>query len=804
MLVRPRFTDSFALVGIVLLVLATPAYVAQDEQGRDLSGGVDSTLPKPRDGMRMEIDMVATWQGEEPVVVGPVWTYSIRATEPGEVPIASVFVYEEIKHPLHVDLGWGVYKTSGKTERTYYDASGDPVWRQSEWVERDDEGERVAVRTEERMLGTPTMLNEWAGVPYIYHPSPGRLLFTGIMRNGPTEIMEELVGGANKETVALSQAASYNGHHLFAFDTTFHPWDGSSGPCPDCQSHPEEIVPLSIKDGAVAGNHSRMDGYLWFSPDWPAPVGPRVWHFHTESLEVFLDVDFVPRTLDPGSGRTFDVRWYDLWSTTGVTNAPASERVLRQIPLGALEDDPREVAHGVRLSNLKAALLSEPTPPAIQDFAGDARIVEFHWLRGEGGTKDAPPDLLPLPTLTAPDQDDLQTRTSTWFLTLAKASGETLVVMVTLEKTTMGTEVREVRDLCGQQHWAVREARCSTLAPELVHPDRRVSDPWALYELAEAESLEQTGTPPDAFAYLPLYHMTTREMTWGSVSIARWVQHPEEARFARHFYGSLDQPYEGLAFWRTNLTDQLAVGTLDMRDGGVLGREVRAPATTPFPAPTPGPQSSEAGLLMIHAVGRTALAGGAVLVGISLAIRLMAWAKAGGAVGLFGAFYAKIAKPQVLDHTRREEIIEMVRADPGVTASELAKHTGSGWGATLHHLETLVRHGFLLPVMFGGRRHYFTQDTPARETRLLLAAKRDEAAAAFLDAVAARPGSTLGELGDLLGRKPSGLSRTGSRLAKEGLVTKRRDGMNVRFWIRGGGGAASQVPAEHVHGQILS
>lgn len=803
MLVRPRFTDCFALVGIVLLVFATPAYVAQDEQGRDLSGGIDSTLPKPRDGMRMEIDMVATWQGEEPVVVGPVWTYSIRATEPGEVPVASVFVYEEIKHPLHVDLGWGVYKSSGKTERTYYDASGDPVWRQSEWVERDDAGERVAVRTEERMLSTPTDLNTWAGTPYFYHPSPERVLFTGVMRNGPREIMDDITGRSSQETVLFTHAASYNDHLLFAFDTTFHPWDGSSGPCAECQSHPEEIVPLSIKEGAVAGDHSRMDGYRWFSPDWPVPVGPRVWHFDRDTLEVFLDVDFVPRTLDAGSGRTFDVRWYDLWSTSRVANAPAGERALPQIRLGALEDDPREVAYGLRLSDLKAALLSEPTPTPIQAFADRARIVEFHWLSEEDDPADAPPEAaLPVPALTLPQGPDLERQRSTWFLTLARPTGETLVVTLALERTVEGTKAREVRDMCGQHHWALREARCSTLAPELVHRDRHVTDPWAIYELAEAESLDQTGAPPAAFAYLPLYHMTTDEMTWRSISTARWVQHPEEARFARHIYASLDQPFEGLAFWRTNLTDQVVIGTLDMRDGGVFGREARTPATTGFPAQTRAPTSNEGGLVMIDAVGRTALAGGAILVAISLAIRLMAWAKAGGAFGLAGAFYAKIARPQVLDHTRREEIIEMVRADPGATASELSKHLGSGWGATLHHLETLVRNGYLLPVMFGGRRHYFTSDTPTRETRLLLAVRRDEAAAAFLDAVAARPGATLGELGDLLGRKASGLSRTGSRLVKEGLVTKRRDGMHVRFWATAIiGAAATDMPARATPGQ---
>lgn len=235
---------------------------------------------------------------------------------------------------------------------------------------------------------------------------------------------------------------------------------------------------------------------------------------------------------------------------------------------------------------------------------------------------------------------------------------------------------------------------------------------------------------------------------------------------------------------------------LNLEDGQVLAERTRLDRTHPDetpPAPNPQATALDTGLIATPHVATSVAVGGASLTLLAALARLGHWLALGGHAKIAAVLYAKIAKDDVLDHDRREAIVELLRQDPGMTPSELAQTTGAGWGATMHHLTTLHKNGYVTTIDEGRKRHYFLLEQGNRQSRIHAIAERTPQMQVFVAAVAANPGTTLKDLTKVIGRGASGLSRTGRRLEELGLVEKRRDGMSVRFWVadQAPGGAPS-------------
>lgn len=161
---------------------------------------------------------------------------------------------------------------------------------------------------------------------------------------------------------------------------------------------------------------------------------------------------------------------------------------------------------------------------------------------------------------------------------------------------------------------------------------------------------------------------------------------------------------------------------------------------------------------------------------------IAATAAGGAAILLVGlGLYSRLARGQLLDHERRDEVHKLVQAEPGISLTDIAQRTGRGWGATVYHLERLEKGGFVTSEKAGAKRCYFPVGVVARDARAPLATLREEPLRVLATYVHERPGTTQGEMAEALGLSASAASKQVSRLESAGLVVREREWKTVRL-----------------------
>ena len=154
----------------------------------------------------------------------------------------------------------------------------------------------------------------------------------------------------------------------------------------------------------------------------------------------------------------------------------------------------------------------------------------------------------------------------------------------------------------------------------------------------------------------------------------------------------------------------------------------------------------------------------------------------GGLLALVGfALYSRLSRGQLLDHERRDEVFQLVRAEPGISLTDIAQRTGLGWGTAVYHLDRLERGGFLMSERNGGRRCYFPVGRVPKDARPSLGALQQETTRNVASFVVERPGATQTELADALGMTPSAASKQVSKLESIGLLRREREWKTVRL-----------------------
>jgi DNA-binding MarR family transcriptional regulator len=154
--------------------------------------------------------------------------------------------------------------------------------------------------------------------------------------------------------------------------------------------------------------------------------------------------------------------------------------------------------------------------------------------------------------------------------------------------------------------------------------------------------------------------------------------------------------------------------------------------------------------------------------------------------GRVGAlFYARIPPSEVLGSGPRRGLFELMQAEPGLSASELAQRRGLSWGAAVHHLETLRRNGFATSARFGRYRRWFAAGGFDEARKSQVAVLRNAVTARVAQAVLAAPGSSQKRLAVRLGMTPQATHWHLARLEQAGLVERRRNGREVLHFVRG-------------------
>lgn len=165
---------------------------------------------------------------------------------------------------------------------------------------------------------------------------------------------------------------------------------------------------------------------------------------------------------------------------------------------------------------------------------------------------------------------------------------------------------------------------------------------------------------------------------------------------------------------------------------------------------------------------------------MNLMRRIRRWlARVTGREGL----YARIEGKELLKHEAREEILDVLKREPGLCFQEIQDRVGLAPGTTKWHLNKLKGSSFIAS-MRDGRHTRFYPSGMDKTTLKAVVAIRDPSRLALVRMVQRNPGINQGDLASAAGLAQSTASHHLERLIEEGLVDKRKDGRSNRYYIQ--------------------
>ncbi|HEV8361248.1 MAG TPA: winged helix-turn-helix transcriptional regulator [Candidatus Thermoplasmatota archaeon] len=177
-----------------------------------------------------------------------------------------------------------------------------------------------------------------------------------------------------------------------------------------------------------------------------------------------------------------------------------------------------------------------------------------------------------------------------------------------------------------------------------------------------------------------------------------------------------------------------------------------------------------------------AVAAGAGAVGLAGLLLLVPAAKFGATKLLVAPLYTRLKKPEVLEQKRREALLDAIRADPGVNATELGQKLSMGWGNLVYHLGVLERERLVSSTREGRHRRFFPVGLVDHRFQEPLALLRNPSAARVMEVIRAQPGLPQKLLSRQTGLSPSTINWHVERLSDAGLVWRRQEGREVQYF----------------------
>lgn len=168
---------------------------------------------------------------------------------------------------------------------------------------------------------------------------------------------------------------------------------------------------------------------------------------------------------------------------------------------------------------------------------------------------------------------------------------------------------------------------------------------------------------------------------------------------------------------------------------------------------------------------------------------------AGPAIGGLVAGYARVSGQEILEHPGRQEVYERIKAEPGVSFTQLAERVPFGASALSYHIRVLERNEYIATVKDGRYLRFFDRQagTYAGPRKHAVSALRNTTTAAMARHIRANPGVAQRDLAAAFGVTASTVNWHMARLAQAGLVTRTRDAHFTRHYLAEGW---SQLPAE--------
>lgn len=153
--------------------------------------------------------------------------------------------------------------------------------------------------------------------------------------------------------------------------------------------------------------------------------------------------------------------------------------------------------------------------------------------------------------------------------------------------------------------------------------------------------------------------------------------------------------------------------------------------------------------------------------------------------GLFVALFVKLAPDQVENQRVRSLLLEIVRAQPGLTTQRLRQEAGIAWGAATYHLQVLQRNGKIAATNWGRHRHWFDPQRHSASDRAWMTALAHEPARRILDAMRERPGPRQKDLAASVSLHRATVGYHIEKLEGLGLLERRVDQGAVRYFFKG-------------------
>ncbi len=159
--------------------------------------------------------------------------------------------------------------------------------------------------------------------------------------------------------------------------------------------------------------------------------------------------------------------------------------------------------------------------------------------------------------------------------------------------------------------------------------------------------------------------------------------------------------------------------------------------------------------------------------------------------------YAKLRKEKLLDHKLRDELVDIIKADPGLSATDIAAKVDAGWSTVVYHLGVIERNGLVSSLIDTRHRRFFPVGDIPHGQRGRIAVLRNERTRTLLDIIRAKPGQSQASLGKQVGVSRPAVAWHLERLEHEGFITRRRSGRSVLVF------SADAPAAAHVGGTFL-
>lgn len=146
--------------------------------------------------------------------------------------------------------------------------------------------------------------------------------------------------------------------------------------------------------------------------------------------------------------------------------------------------------------------------------------------------------------------------------------------------------------------------------------------------------------------------------------------------------------------------------------------------------------------------------------------------------------FRHLQKDNLLEHTFRHQVLDLIRAHPGLHLREVARRLGLTATNAAYHLRVLEKHGFIRSERLNGKRVYVPSAGPAEKAKFLAQALLHRGSRArVLETLAAHPGSNQTALAAMTAQHQGAVSWHLRQLVQAGLVREERSPRECRYTL---------------------